>query len=228
MTRTLMITLLSLTFLSTACNGRREPRARPDRIELRERPRTKVPLHGREPRLGDAAAPISVVAFVDYPCPASTHVPGVLDETVKKNPDVQVIYKVAPFQLGLSVLPARAVCAADMQGRFHDMNRRLAAAVPKQGRGITHERIVELAAELGLDISRFTRDMQSARCTDRLRDDRDDADDARVRDTPTLFVNGRPVAGAMYDHALAAAIVEERRIQRGSRKVASSGHGVGR
>lgn len=192
-----------------ACRDDAAPR-RPSRIALEAPRRATVGLHGHEPTQGPRDAPVSIVAFIDYACPAIGHVPVAFDELHAAHGDrVRIAWKVPPFQVGRSVLPARAACAADLQGRFADMHRRLAAEVPGLGTGITSDRLLAIAGELGLDAARFERDLRGAACTERLRLDLAHAEAAGVRETPTLVVNGLRIGGAMFHLSLPAVVRAE-------------------
>lgn len=190
-----------------ACRDPAPPR--PARIALAAPHRVTPRLHGHEPTIGPAGAPVSIVAFIDYACAASGPVPVALEELLAAHGDrVRIAWKVPPFQVGRSVLPARAACAADLQGAFPAMHRRLIAEVPDDV-GVTADRMTAIARDLGLDPARFERDLRVPACTERLRLDLAHAEAAGVRETPTLLVNGLKVGGAMFHLSLPAVVRAE-------------------
>jgi len=67
--------------------------------------------------------------------------------------------------------------------------------------------IDHFAAELGLDLSRFAKDLESAQAT--LKQDAERAKTAGVRGTPAFLINGRLVTGAQPIEAFTRVIDEE-------------------
>jgi predicted DsbA family dithiol-disulfide isomerase len=65
---------------------------------------------------------------------------------------------------------------------------------------LTPPDLMRYAAELGLDVERFTDDLERRAFAARIAEDVDGADRSNVSGTPTFFVNGRRHYGA-YDIA---------------------------
>ncbi len=89
---------------------------------------------------------------------------------------------------------ARAAAAAHQQGKFWEFHDKLFANQSSLNAGS----YLKYARELGLDISRFSRDMADvsgigARWVDA---DKAEADALGVTGTPAFFVNGRYLSGA--------------------------------
>jgi protein-disulfide isomerase len=99
-------------------------------------------------------------------------------------------------------LAAEASEAAAEQGAFWEMYDLL----------LTHQDALEsddligYAGQLGLDVERFTSDLQARIGAARVADDVDSADLSGVSGTPTFFVNGQRHYGA-YDIATLSATV---------------------
>ena len=66
--------------------------------------------------------------------------------------------------------------------------------------GLTPPDLMRYAAELGLDVERFTDALERRAFAARIAEDVDGADRSNVSGTPTFFVNGRRHYGA-YDIA---------------------------
>jgi protein-disulfide isomerase len=129
-----------------------------------------------------------VIVYGDYECPYCAKVEAELRETsvrqvfrhfpvVSKHPRAEVL--------------ARAAEAAALQGRFWEMHDSLFA---DQGR-LEDPHLWERARELGLDLDRFEADRRSRAVAERVQRDFHSGVRAGVVTTPTLFADGRTIAG---------------------------------
>lgn len=149
-----------------------------------------VPIDG-SPTKGSATAPITIVEFADFQCPACGQLAPALDKIVesRKN-DVRLAYKF--YVLGKfphSETAARAAIAAGKQGKFWEMHKKIFASP------MLDQQVLDgMAKELGLDLVRFHADMQSTETSERIAKDKKLGEDLKIEGTPTLFINGR-----MYD-----------------------------
>ena len=99
-------------------------------------------------------------------------------------------------------LAAEASEAAARQGAFWAMHDLL---LDHQG-----ALLADYAAQLGLDVPRFTKDLNSRAGADRVAQDVDSADLSGVSGTPTFFLNGRRHHGAYDIDTLSNAVRLER------------------
>jgi NhaA family Na+:H+ antiporter len=95
-------------------------------------------------------------------------------------------------------LAARAAEAAALQGRFYELHDRLFERTPP----ISQSDICEMAREIGLDVDRFARDLDSDPVRARVAQDLEDAHRNGVTGTPTLFVDGLRYDGAWDYHSM--------------------------
>jgi protein-disulfide isomerase len=93
-------------------------------------------------------------------------------------------------------LAAQAAEAAAAQGAFWKMHDVLL----EHQDALTPPDLMRYAAELELDVERFTDDLERRAFAARIAEDVDGADRSNVSGTPTFFVNGRRHYGA-YDIA---------------------------
>ena len=101
---------------------------------------------------------------------------------------------------------ARAALAAANQGKFWEFHDAL-FDLPK----LSTKAIDGIAAKLGLDVAKFTKDMNSPQIRQKLNIDLRDAQEAGVTGTPTIFINGTklksrtlPAIQKIIDEELAA------------------------
>lgn len=99
-------------------------------------------------------------------------------------------------------LAAEASEAAAAQGAFWAMHDLLFAHQD----ALRFSDLVRYAAELGLDVDRFTDDLQRRVGAARVSSDVESADLSGVSGTPTFFINGRRHFGAFDIDTLSAAV----------------------
>jgi protein-disulfide isomerase len=82
---------------------------------------------------------------------------------------------------------ATAALAANVQGKFWEFHSKLA----KNYRTINDAKIQDIAKELGLNMEKFNKDMQSPAIKGLIARDMNNGRQAGVRGTPTIFINGK-------------------------------------
>jgi protein-disulfide isomerase len=156
------------------------------------------------PIRGDANAPVTIVEFSDFQCGFCYRVNPTLAQLLDRyQGKVRLLFKHSPIE-GHTAAPLahRAAYAAQQQGKFWEMHDRIFA----NQRAMDREALLAHASALGLDLARFTADLDSPRAQAVL--DRDQAEAAKVGvdGTPTFFVNGTPLVGAQPLEAFTAAV----------------------
>lgn len=143
------------------------------------------------PFKGNADAPVTVVVFTDFECPYCKKLEPTLNKLYEANKnDIKVVFKNMPLSFHKMADPShRAVMAADLQGKFWEFHDRLFSS-PK----LSDQLITDIATDLGLDMVKFQKDMNSAIVRQKVQKDISDAKRAEVSGTPTVFINGRKVS----------------------------------
>jgi protein-disulfide isomerase len=175
---------------------------------------------------GPADAPITIVEFSDFQCPHCAEAYPVLRRLIHGRPDVRLIFRHFPLDPACNnMMPAPghpdaclAAEAAECAGRqqrfweYHDM-------LFEHHETLDRDSLFRYARELGLDIPTFRTCLDDPETRARVVDDVDAGNRAGIMQTPTLFINGRTVAGtlqpAYYEYALI--IEKEERDTRASR-----------
>jgi protein-disulfide isomerase len=149
-----------------------------------------VPV-GDAPRHGPEDAPITIVEFSDYACRYCNKVLRTLEHVARRHGDkIRWVYRHLPLDDD-ETLAAEAGLAAAAQGSFWPMHDRLFAV-----HGQVDRASVELiAADLGLDLTRFRGDLDGKVYREAVLADQDVAIGLGVTGTPTFFVNGRALRG---------------------------------
>jgi protein-disulfide isomerase len=141
------------------------------------------------PSKGNPSAPVLLVEFADFQCPACRAARPIVEEALKKHEgQTRLVFKNFPLsihQYGEKL--ARSARAAQQQGKFWEM---YAALFENQDR-ISPAVIDELAKGLGLDMAKFQKDAESEAVADAVSRDRKQGERLDIQSTPTLYINGR-------------------------------------
>jgi protein-disulfide isomerase len=153
------------------------------------------------PTLGPANAPITIVEFADFECPHCAHAMGVVETVVesKYTGKVRLVFKNFPLQ-GHQWAHAAAVAAQCVYlqnpSTFWDFAREIyrdQAFITPDNLG---QRIQDFAQRNQLDPEALHACEMGQAADQRVAQDIEDGEKARVTSTPTLFINGIPVLGA--------------------------------
>ena len=147
---------------------------------------------------------VTLVEYGDFECPycgqAEPAVRSLIQEhgeTARRLPQPAAHRRHPHAQLA-----AEASEAANAQGRFWEMHDKL---MDHQG-ALNAADLARYAAEIGLDVARFTADLRRRAFAYRVAEDVDSADLATVSGTPTFFINGNRYYGAFDLAALKEAV----------------------
>ncbi len=151
----------------------------------------EVPL-GAAPTRGPDDALVTIVEFSDFSCKYCNRARRTLEHLERQYAgQVRWVFRHLPLDYD-DPLAAEASLAAHAQGRFWPMHDRLFAV-----HGRVDRAAVELiAADLGLDLTRFRGDLDAHVHRAAIEADVQDATALGVDGTPVFFVNGRPLRGS--------------------------------
>ncbi|MEU2899111.1 Na+/H+ antiporter NhaA [Streptomyces sp. NPDC001273] len=151
----------------------------------------------RDHILGPPDAPLTLVEYGDFECPFCARATGVTKELRQRFGDrFRYVFRHLPLPdvHPHSELAARAAVAADNQGRFWEMHDLLYAHQDE----LEYEDTAGYASDLGLDVEKFLRDLDTDATADRVREDAASAEASGVRGAPTFFIGNRRHTGP-YD-----------------------------
>ena len=153
-------------------------------------------MRAYSPILGPVDAPVTIVEFFDPACEAcrAFH-PIVKDIMAEHGEAVRVVIRYTPFHGEGSETAIRVMEAARMQGVFFPV---MEAILEEQPRWASHgsirpELILGIAASAGLDEEAARTQMMAPQTIGVLNQDREDVETMGIRQTPTFFVNGKPL-----------------------------------
>jgi protein-disulfide isomerase len=170
----------------------------------------KVPVSEQDWSRGPADAPVMLVEYADFQCPACGRAHPVIAQLAARYPD-RVRWVFRHFPLASShprALPAAiAAEAAGAQGRFWEMHDLL---FENQGR-LEDDHLIEYARRIGLDLDRFRADLRRRLNENKIREQLRQGARSGVNGTPTIFIDGQRYDGPRTLEALAAAVGAEDR-----------------
>lgn len=148
------------------------------------------------PILGPEAAPVTIVEFLDPACEACrAFYPVVKDIMAEHGDAVRIVIRYTPFHGEASEEAIRVLEAARMQDVFEPV---LEVVLREQPRWASHGApepglILQIASTAGLDADAARTQMLAPDVVAILNQDRADVETVGVRQTPTFFVNGKPL-----------------------------------
>lgn len=142
---------------------------------------------------GGASTAVDVVEFFDYRCPYCKRVDPAIRKLVEDNPNVRVIFKELPILGPESLLAAKASVASYRQGAYLKFHEALMA----ESGSLTQDALSGIAARLGLDMQKFTADMESPAVAALIERTQKLASALQIEATPTFIIGGELVKGAL-------------------------------
>ena len=195
--------------------AQRPARPEPDRAKT-----YALPVDG-DPFDGPADAKVTLVKAYDYACPYCEKVRDTMDDLRKKyGNDLRVVYKQFVVHPQVATAGALAFCAAAKQNKADEMDNLLwdkgfKAHNFDKDEGSTKcwdspdgcPVVLANAKELNLDLNKFKTDMKD--CQQLMQKDMHELQAFGVGATPSFFINGRFISGAMPLENFTSLIDEE-------------------
>jgi protein-disulfide isomerase len=170
---------------------------------------------GNDPRLGSEKAPVQVVEFADYECPYCQKVSDDLTRLRDQfGAQVSLVYKDYPLPMHpLAEHAAEAARCAGEQGKFWEFHDSLFETKKLQVSDLKQE-----AVTLNLDKDRFNRCLEAGEQTAVVRKDVVEGQRLGLTGTPSFFVNGHFLSGAIGYTKLREIVLQELALQNASKK----------
>ncbi|GEL72806.1 DsbA family protein [Myxococcus virescens] len=171
-----------------------------------EPPVQKVDV-GNAPVKGDKNAPVTIVAFSDFECPFCSRVVPTLKQLEDQyGGKIKVAFKNQPLPFHANAkLAAAAALAAHEQGKFWEYHDKLFA----NQRALDRASLEKYAQELGLNVDKFKAALDQGKFNAQIEADMAQASQLGANGTPTFFINGRTLVGAVPVDAFKRVIDEE-------------------
>jgi protein-disulfide isomerase len=145
----------------------------------------KLFRQGNDPVAGNPNGKVTLVEFFDYQCPHCIDMVPVVDDLIKKNPNLKVIYKEFPIRGPMSDFSSRAALAAQKQGKYSEFHK---ALMTSKVEPLTEEVVFELAKSTGLNVDQLKTDMKSDAVDQQVKANMALAKDLKLMWTPVFFI----------------------------------------
>jgi protein-disulfide isomerase len=163
---------------------------------------------GNSPSKGPKSAPVTIVEFSDFQCPFC----GRVEPTLKQIEDkykgkIRFVFRNYPLPFHQHAeLAAEAAMAAKEQGKFWEMHDKMFS----NQTALERADLEKYAQEIGLNVDKFKADLDSGKLKGEVNTDVQYANSlGGGMGTPTFFINGHKVSGAMPFQSFAQVIDEQ-------------------
>lgn len=138
-----------------------------------------------DPVAGNPNGTITLVEFFDYQCPHCIDMTATVEDAIKANPNLRVVFKEFPIRGPMSELAARAALAAQKQGGYFPLHLALMSSKTEP---LTETTIYDLAKKAGLNVDQLKIDMKSKPVDQQIKTNYQLAKDLEIMFTPVLFI----------------------------------------
>ena len=145
---------------------------------------------------GTSTAPVTIVEYSDFQCPACGGYFPLVERLVAENPTlVRFVYRHFPLQQHVhAMIAAQASEAAGNQGKFWEMYKKIFETQVDWEKSKDAKAIfTKYAQELNLDMTKFAADIDSAVVKDKINAQALVGAKGGVNSTPTFYVNGKKI-----------------------------------
>lgn len=163
---------------------------------------------GNAPIWGNPNSKVTIVEFSDFQCPFCSRGAETVDELKKKyKGKIKIAFKHFPLSFHKDAKPAAeaSMCAGDQGSekfwKFHDI-------AFKNQKDLSPEALEKYAVQAGAQAAKYKECMASKKFAAAVEADMAYGEKLGVRSTPTFFVNGELIAGALPADAFADIIDE--------------------
>lgn len=161
---------------------------------------TVPPISSSDHVRGNANAPVSIIEYGDYECPACAEYQPVVQQILQDYGNkISLAFRNFPLysihpNAGIS---AQAAEAAGLQGKFWEMHD-LLYSKQNDWAGASSNSVVQqyfngYAQSLGLNITKFDADINSSAVMQKIQNDVSTGNTAQIDHTPTFFVNNKQI-----------------------------------
>lgn len=145
--------------------------------------------------VGNAKGAVTLIMFFDYRCSHSRNMAPVVDELIRKNKDLRVIFKEFPIFGDTSIYAAKAALAAKNQDKFY----RFHIGLFYTGKELTNDEVIKIAKDQGIDTKKLLADIQSKPVQKQIANNLQLAKDLDFRVVPIIIIGSSNTSEDMRD-----------------------------
>lgn len=191
------------------------PEILPEAMDRLQKRMTENAISGNNKRIyndpdsvvgGNPRGDVTIVEFFDYTCGYCKLMNPALNQLIQSDGSIRFIYKEWPVRGALAEYASQAAIAARLQGKYIQYHDALYAA---QGQ-LSEERVINIAKQQGLDITRLKKDMDSPQTKAIINRNRQLGQELGFNGTPTFIVGREIIPGAISLDEMTAAVKRAR------------------
>jgi protein-disulfide isomerase len=160
-----------------------------------------------DPVAGNPNGDVTLVEFFDVRCPYCRRMVPIVDELIRRDPNVRVVFKDFPILGPASTVGARALLAAQRQGGYLKMYQAMMTGNP----ALDEAGLRAAAGRAGLDWARLQRDMADPEIMARINANLGLGRRLDIQGTPAYVVGTQVLPGAVDLATLTAAVAAARK-----------------
>jgi protein-disulfide isomerase len=188
-------------------DGQSGPPAPPPQAAPQPQARNVDPGDG--PATGAKKPKVTIVEWSDFQCPFCARVEPTLQQILSSyKDDVRIVWRNEPLSFHPNAMPAaKAAMAAFRQGndKFWKMHALMFANQPQ----LSEAKYEEWAKQIGVDVDRWKQEKESAEIAALIAKDNSYGQQLGADGTPSFFVNGKFISGAMPYETFKSVIDEQ-------------------
>lgn len=146
---------------------------------------------------GNVKGKVTVVEFYDYQCGHCRNVAKTVDDIIKANKNLRVIFKAVSFFGERSSYAATVATAAEKQGKFYKFHM----ALLNSGKRLTKENVLKIAKSVGLNIEQLKKDMKQTAIADEVKDNTKLSMKLGIRGTPSFIITDADIPSSVKTQA---------------------------
>lgn len=162
-----------------------------------------------DPVKGNPQGKVTLVEFFDARCGYCKQMEPVMQQLLRRQPDVRLVLKDLPILGPNSLLASRALLAAQRQGKYAELHDALLKLREEPAEPVLRRE----AERAGLDWAKLRRDMDDPAIQQRLQGNMRLAQALRVEGTPALVIGETLIPGAVDLATLERLVAEARKGQ---------------
>lgn len=140
---------------------------------------------------GDENAPVTMIEYSDYECPACRNSYNMVEEIISEyQGQIKLVHRhfPLPFNKDAQGASIASECAGE-QGKFWEMHEKLNTGKE----GLKEKTLKSYAKEVGIDEEKFSECFAGNGYLDKINKQKEQGEKDEVNGTPTFFINGKQV-----------------------------------
>ncbi len=142
------------------------------------------------PTYGNPNADITIVEFFDYNCGYCKRAMTAMQEVLKNDKNLRVVYREFPILSEGSIYASRAALASRAQNKYKIFHEELMSA-----QQLNASSVMQIAKRIGLDVKKLQKDMNDPDVFEHIQTSRDLADALQFTGTPSFVIGDKLIGG---------------------------------